>query len=364
LTVKSETAADAFRGAAEREGIALEFGRVRETNGQTTTIDLTERIVMSAETALRLASALAESLRRAPGNVSGVPAAVSRGEIPVNAPADPAAEHAALLMRLVGNLGVPFQHERSFRLADSELAANRFLLTINRDDIGEGQLQRVLAIGRQLGMPASVEPDIAQHFGFARCVHFGFEAGGSGTLCKLYLERTFDAADVARAKTENQPFPLHLAYKWNVTTPGHVLSRYMWYPALALEEIEARLAKIYEPSGQDVSFDIAKAVLRSAASNTPAERLLYLEVMEDENDRRSFDLNLYEAHLQVKHMQHLLSRMRVHFGVRPGQFQALFDQIKSKALGHIAGGVHRNGKDFFNIYYGVEGYPRFAEGLR
>ena len=35
-----------------------------------------------------------------------------------------------------------------------------------------------------------------------------------------------------------------------------------------------------------------------------------------------------------------------------------------KALGHLAGGVHRNGKDFFNLYYGVTGLPHFHEGFR
>jgi hypothetical protein len=56
--------------------------------------------------------------------------------------------------------------------------------------------------------------------------------------------------------------------------------------------------------------------------------------------------------------------MRSHFGVRPGQFQGLYDQIKLLSLGHLAGGVHRNGKDFFNVYYGVVGLPRFSARLR
>jgi hypothetical protein len=365
MTLKTDTTADAFRGAVEREGIAIEFGRVHD-GADGTTIELSERIVMSPETVMRLASTIAESLKRARAPVAGAPAgaSISRGAIPVNAPADPAAEAATRLMRLVGELGVPFQHERSFRLADRELMANRFLLTVSRDDIGEGRLERVLAIGRQLGMPGSVEPVISEHFGSARCVHFGFEAGSSGTLCKLYLERVFDAQDVLRSREKKQPFPLHLAFKWNIAKPEHMVSRYMWYPALTLPEIEERLSTIYEAHGAGVSFDIAKAVLQSASSKVPPEKLLYLEVMEDENDRRSFDLNVYEAQLQVKDMQHLLSRMRVHYGIRPGQFQALFDQIKTRPLGHIAGGVHRDRRDFFNVYYGVQGYPHFAEGLR
>ena len=33
-------------------------------------------------------------------------------------------------------------------------------------------------------------------------------------------------------------------------------------------------------------------------------------------------------------------------------------------LGHLAGGVHRDGRDFFNVYYGATGLPRFNERLR
>ncbi|MGH8749675.1 MAG: hypothetical protein ACREU5_11285, partial [Burkholderiales bacterium] len=92
--------------------------------------------------------------------------------------------------------------------------------------------------------------------------------------------------------------------------------------------------------------------------------LQYLEVQEPGNGRRSFDLNLYDAKLQVKDLQPVLYRMRELYRARPGQFQALYDQIRDKVLGHLAGGVHRDGKDFFNLYYGVAGFPRFHEGFR
>jgi hypothetical protein len=44
------------------------------------------------------------------------------------------------------------------------------------------------------------------------------------------------------------------------------------------------------------------------------------------------------------------------------QFHALYDRIKMKRLGHLAAGVDREGKDFFTIYYGVEGV--FGEGSK
>jgi tryptophan 7-halogenase len=369
MSTEAETKAEAFRGATRPEGIVLEFGCLAAPRAHgATTIALTDRVLMPLETAQRLMLAL-QSLQRSgaatpASTTSPVAAAPSRGEVPVNAPPQPAGEKAALLMRLVSALGVPFEHERSFRLSEGELLANRFLLTVDRDRIGEGRIERVLAICRELGLPSSLERDIAGHFDHARSVHFGFEAGAGSMLCKLYLERELSAGDLERARADAQPIALHLAFKWNVLGPGHVVSRYLWHPALSMTGIEERLGVIYTVGRQDVSLDIARAILRFAASRTQPERLQYLEVLEDENDRRSFDLNLYPAGLQVKDIQHLLSRMRAHYGIRPGQFQALFDQVKAKTLGHVAGGVHRNGRDFFNIYYGVEGEPARAGGER
>ena len=105
-------------------------------------------------------------------------------------------------------------------------------------------------------------------------------------------------------------------------------------------------------------------MLELAASRVAAEKLQYLEVHEPGNGRRSFDLNLYNAKLVVKDVQPQLQAMRERYGVRPGQFQALYDQIKGKVLGHLAGGVHRDGRDFFNVYYGVGSFPQFHEAFR
>ena len=50
----------------------------------------------------------------------------------------------------------------------------------------------------------------------------------------------------------------------------------------------------------------------------------------------------------------LADLLREHFGLRPGQFQALYDQVRALPLGHLAGGVHRDGTPFATVYYGVE----------
>ena len=52
-----------------------------------------------------------------------------------------------------------------------------------------------------------------------------------------------------------------------------------------------------------------------------------------------------------------LRGMRSHFGIRPGRFQIWYDQVAALSLGHLAGGIHRNGEDFFNLYYGAATLP-------
>ena len=50
--------------------------------------------------------------------------------------------------------------------------------------------------------------------------------------------------------------------------------------------------------------------------------------------------------------------------LRPGQFQALYDQINALPLGHLAGGIHRDNLDFFNVYYGAVGLPHYSDKIR
>jgi hypothetical protein len=212
-------------------------------------------------------------------------------------------------------------------------------------------------------MPPDLREAAEANFATAKCVHFGFEADDRIVICKLYLERSVSSEEAARARATREPVLLHLAFKWDLGQDAAVTTRYWWRPGLSAAEIEERLAHVYRDAPQ-TSFELARAALNLGADRVAAETMQYLEVEEAENARRSFDLNLYNAKLQIKDLQPVLHRMREHFGVRPGQLQALYDQIKMKALGHIAGGMHRAGEDFFNIYYGVVGLPHFNRELR
>jgi len=372
----ADTRSDAFKASVEAGDVVIEFGRVTEpaSDAAPAAVAVSERIVLPLETARRLHMSLSEALKphaaalRA-AEAQALPpehaaAAVRPAERAARAAPDAAGERAALLLKLVTELGVPFQHERSFRIAEGALLANRFLLTVDRRGIPGDPRARVLEIGQRLGMPEALRTLADARFEMANCVHFGFEGDGGRVVVKMYLERAVPEDEARRAHERGEPALLHLAFKWEPDSGAHVITEYLWHPLLTAAEIAARLAQHVYRGSDERSREIAQAVLELAASRVPAEQLQYLEVQEPGNGRRSFDLNLYNARLQVQDMQPQLYRMRDRYAVRPGQFQALYDQIKGKALGHLAGGVHRDGRDFFNIYYGVGSFPRFHEGFR
>ena len=345
------TPADSFRAALEAHEIVVEFGRA----GGESMIALSDGVRMPIETAKRLVLALDEPLARHAARARPARDPLA-GHTPVNAPPDEAASRGALLLRLVTGLGVPHQHERSFRLSAGSLLANRFLLTLDAADVSGDACGRVLGICGELEMPPALREAAERDFAAARCVHFGFEAGPGSLICKLYLERAISGR-------ESKPVLLHRAFKWDLVKRAHVVTEYVWHPLKRVEDIEARLREVYRGGEPAPSYEIARELLHLAAARAPAERLQYLEVQEAQNGRRSFDLNVYNASLELRDAQHLLARMREHFGVRPSEFQALYDQIKGRSFGHLAGGVHRDGADFFNVYYGVSGFPRFSERL-
>jgi hypothetical protein len=204
--------------------------------------------------------------------------------------------------------------------------------------------------------------EIGPNVSAASCVHFGFEGAADRSLYKAYFE--FPVAEIAAGRGANSrdPLLLHLAFKWDPLDGGtSVLTRYFWYPSLSVPEIRQRLSLIYPDKDNEASRRIAEDILELAAGRVPAEKLQYLEVREDGTGRNSFDLNLYNARLQMQDLSEPLSRMRERYCIPREELQAVADPVRGKTAGHIAGGVHRNGKDFFNIYYG--GRPDLEQPL-
>lgn len=342
--------ADVFRAAIDKDEIRLQFGQTQPSDPSI--VAVTRCVVLSPKTALRLRSRLRDALREAERRARSSPreVAAAMGKMPVNAPPDPAGERAARLYRLVEALGVGYLQERSFRLAQEMLLANRVLLSVGRQRLGADAPQRVLAICAALGMPDAIHDELRALVAGASAVHFGFEDESGRALYKVYCERQ-EARDEAARAAPGSAVLLHLAHKWDAEDAArHVQTRYHWYPRLTAAALRQRMGQ----ASCAAVLPAAEAILDLACTRAAPERLQYLEVSETGNERRSFDLNVYDAQLTLRDIQAPLARLRDHFGIRPGRLQGLLDQVSAKRFGHFAAGMHRDGKGFATVYYGGE----------
>jgi len=161
---------------------------------------------------------------------------------------------------------------------------------------------------------------------------------------KFYLEKE---------APKNSPFCQavlqFLGFKWDMLNPSrNVKTRYNWLPGTPVPEIDKRLRNICSPE----VASIASELLKSAIEPIPDKQLHYLEVVESENLRRSFDINVYDQEIRMADISLCLIRMWNHFHISSREWQPLLKQTSVEMLGHLSGGLHRNGEDFFSMYYG------------
>ena len=207
-------------------------------------------------------------------------------------------------------------------------------------------------------MPDTFQEDFSKRLSEANYIHFGFEEDENTSVYKAYLE----FYEKIEKEIKGQPgksasFLLHLGFKWDATDNSkRVLTRYTWYPSLTVEQILKRTAKILDPQIYEFPFGITNGILEIASRKIPHQDMLYLEVTEEGNPRRSFDINVYRANLSLADLNPLLSKMCQHYSIPIEAFRNLYDRVENKAFGHLSGGISRSNVDFLTVYYGVEGY--------
>ncbi len=239
--------------------------------------------------------------------------------------------------------------ERSFKMSAGRLLGDRFLAGIHKSDISPAALYGICA---RMEMPAPWLESMKPHAEAANAFHFGYEGQGEGGLCKVYLEFAQQLARVPAGRPEAPAkILLHLAYKWDASNPAKgTIARYECLPGLSLAEIRQRTAILYagqlgSPSRQAVQ-EIVDASARRAKSPP-----MYLEVGEEGNPRASFDINLHEAEMSVAEIAPILERLRDDYAIPAARFAAVSDAAKTARLGHISGGISREGGDFLTVYY-------------
>ena len=252
--------------------------------------------------------------------------------------------NSALLFNLAAKLSPRFAHERSFAVRSGELRTNRFVLSVSVAEIPGRIRERILDACGQMKMPLTQIEAVGRHLPTTRFLHLGFEAGNEDQLYKIYLEQ-----ETPMSPATGKPILQHLAFKWDSLNPSrHMLTRYTWYPALSVAAVHERIRGICSAEAGLIAGQLIDSVVGSVAKWD----LRYLEAEEVENSRRSFDLNLYDAGMRLAEITPVLMRMWEHYRIETAKWQPVLESDSGETLGHLSGGVHRNGEDFFNVYYG------------
>ncbi|HIK07653.1 MAG TPA: hypothetical protein IGS40_23690 [Trichormus sp. M33_DOE_039] len=267
-----------------------------------------------------------------------------------NPPTASTVASAQRLLKLIENLNIPYGYEQSLRIRQRILLTNRFLLSISKTSLQDNAHRRILDLCSSLAMPDEFLALSKQHLDLTRFVHFGFEENHSKCLYKVYLE-----LDHIENPNNRDRILRHLSFKWNPCQQSEqVITKYYYYPALSVQDIHHKLIHIYNDNTHSEALAISNIILEIAAQHSGDNGLNYLEVIEENNPRISYDINIYPAKLRVRNIQKLLIRMFRYYAITENLFLPIYTQIRDKFLGHIAGGIHRDGQDFFNIYYGIE----------
>ena len=353
-----------------REEIMLLFGECRSgpAGQEEVRAHLKERVVMSPLAAKRLAIMLERGIRGYESKYgpleSEAPPTTEQNSVPATRQKPPShsterlPEKAKALFHLIKDLGLEVGYERSFKIFEKTLLTNRFLLGFSKKSIKRKAREKIIDICARMDMPDTFMEDFSEKLSEANYVHFGFEEDETTSVYKAYLE-FYDKIEkeIKSRPGKSDHFLLHLGFKWDVADHSkRVLTRYTWYPSLTVEQILKRTANILDPKEYGYPFEIVKGILDIASRKIPHQDILYLEVTEGNSPRRSFDINMYRANLQLSELYPSLSKMCEHYSIPLEEFRNLYDRVKTKTFGHLSGGISRRRVDFLTVYYGVEGY--------
>jgi len=148
---------------------------------------------------------------------------------------------------------------------------------------------------------------------------------------------------------------MFLGFKWDaLDNTKRLLGKYTWYPSLSFEEIRERLSHIFDVDKYRTPLEIADDFLDVVSSKITHDEIYYLDVTEEKSRRRSFDINVYRADLKLKALYPVFSKIYQHYAIPAKQFHSLYNPVRTSRFGHLSGGIDREGKDFFTLYFGAE----------
>ena len=362
----SSTYANASDVSASRESINVLFGveQVGDLSRNEVRVQLARRFAMSPLVAKRFAIDLRKVLdsHETTQGVQASESAIASGEMDMtpnsgkeSSDADRGLEKILTLFRQVGGLNTQMDLESSFKTVHGRIFENRFLLGLDRRELKAGTDERIAAICEKIGMPEKLLAVFSRGLPDANHVYFGVEKDEKTLMFKVYLEcRDKIEKQIGGAAVAGQSFPLFTGYKWDTRSPERqAVTRYDWYPSLPIPEILGRLRANVDSDGHSALFEIARGIVERASERIAHGDIQYLEVSEEGNPRKSFDLNIYKSGLRLVDLFPQLLAALQHYAIPADRFEHLYQRIKTERFGHLAGGIDRDGNDFMTVYYGV-----------
>ncbi len=262
------------------------------------------------------------------------------------------ADRAGSLLRLVQDAGIKAIVERSFKFLDRLLLTDRFLLCFKRP-VGEASRtdKAVLEVCRGMNMPEDYLHRFQAGMDEAKIILFGFEKNEKGCLYKAYLEFLGRLADVVNREPRPENVVTHEGYKWDPSDPSKkAATTYRAMPLFGAKEIAAHVSEHFYGASTAGLPAIVDDLVDLAGSRTRGG-LLCLDVCEEGNPRSSFDINLYQADLQMAELYPLLLAVARHYSIGLHRFQEIYEAVKTRTLGHLSGGTDREGRDFLTVYF-------------
>lgn len=240
-------------------------------------------------------------------------------------------------------------YERSFKLSAHSISANRYLLGVDIELLPEEVLSDIC---NKLGMSHLQFDTFLKLSNRANLVLFGFDENNSDPVYKVYLE-FWDLIRGEHSLSDDFPLPrlMHKGFKWRCLDPqSHVDTDYRYLTKMGVNATVKRMQDFFPHKDSKIFQQIKQAVRLCFDKQADAE-YIFLEVSETQNDRKSFDINLYPADLQIRDIANEISAVANHFAVDSAKVDRLMRLVENKTLGHLSGGCGRDGEEYLTVYY-------------
>ena len=260
-------------------------------------------------------------------------------------------EKANFIFHLLENVNRELSFEASFKMTYKKILKNRFILGIEKEkDIEE----MLLNICKQMDIPDKYLEVCKEKLSDASMLYFGFDGSENSCFYKVYLDFWNKITNELYSKSNKlEPVILGLGFKWNpLNNEQGRISTYTCYPLIPVKIILQKISSIY--AHHPNTLQIINSIINYGASRMINDSsFIYLEMSEENNDRVSFDINLYKANLQIKVIYPFLWQICQHYSISVETFNLFSEKINTKIFGHLSGGIDKEGKDFLTIYYEV-----------